>query len=557
MSKEIDRLKSVSFAAITIAASAALSSCLKSNIEVSFIVNAATTSPQPRTGWDVNPPDDLLFPLLISPTLPLGPSITPTLDSTPIPTSTLDLTSTPTLDSTPILTLDSTSTPTAIETPLPYLHGGLDFSEPGPLSISFSIDDSKKLQQIFSDEIFLFLEDRGYADKAIHSYSTTRFTINTNSVVYGDTSEPISIVEQADFFRQNLSPGQNTVLVRNTGYSNTLIGIHSSYDRVSGMPLEMELIRIFLEGFREDTILDPEYINSRIDLLEGTIVSLRLNGQEAPFEIKTIVQMPHNMVKESYVHTGDLIDVLTQRESEFFPDIEIGNFEEIEYFKSNRGIIISFCGWGPQSASPDYRSDDYRFGYTRYFIFLQPVGETTETNVHDLSWFIAPTEREAIELAQAINYIPEYVSEHPSLMCGPLAIAISNELNNTYYKPRDFWLTTPGFIEYFFGDTTQNFIFEESISEFDFTEFKLEVGDFLYLSGGDYHHMLTITRIDNNGRVYAITNIRTDEGFIVEEMLMFDPDNTENGMFYKYGQPDQIHGRTGQRSFYVYRPLLR
>jgi len=157
-------------------------------------------------------------------------------------------------------------------------------------------------------------------------------------------------------------------------------------------------------------------------------------------------------------------------------------------------------------------------------------------------------------LAQAINFIQENDYEHPSNMCGPLAISLYNELNGTSYKAGEFWLATPDRLEYLFRGSTRNFIFKETISEFDFTEFELEVGDFLYLRGGSYDHMLTISRIDQNGRVFAFTNINTNEGWIVREMLMFDPNNAENGMFYKYRQRNTIHGRTGQDSFYLYRP---
>lgn len=181
----------------------------------------------------------------------------------------------------------------------------------------------------------------------------------------------------------------------------------------------------------------------------------------------------------------------------------------------------------------------------------------TPDKVYNFSRFNANTEREAIALAKAINFIEENDYEHPSNMCGPLAISLYNEINNTSYSVGDFWLATPEKLDRLFDGHVKNFKFNESISNFDFKEFELTVGDFIYLRGGNYDHMITISRIDEKGKVYAFTNINTEEGFVVQELLMYDPNNPELGMFHQYSARNKTHGRTGQSSFYMYRPLAQ
>lgn len=180
--------------------------------------------------------------------------------------------------------------------------------------------------------------------------------------------------------------------------------------------------------------------------------------------------------------------------------------------------------------------------------------------------FLAFTQEESQAVADRLNYV-QYA--HPSNMCGPLAIAELQEagLLSRYIAPHDFWLLRPDtnaqtIARTFPADRFEHFRFTQSIGEFDFKTFPLKVGDFLYLYAGDrgtFEHILTVTRVDEQGRAYTVTNLNTqpfpDYYYIIKEVMLYDPNQPGTGQFYEW--TDQAAnawiGLTGYGGFDVWR----
>src|SRR5690606_32310090 len=92
-----------------------------------------------------------------------------------------------------------------------------------------------------------------------------------------------------------------------------------------------------------------------------------------------------------------------------------------------------------------------------------------------------------------------------------------------------------------------------SITGYDFGDDPLKVGDFLYLIGGNFDHMLVITRIeyDENGeyKAYSSTNVYTADGYAIQDAMVFDSENPYAGLFEDFGRSNSWTGMTGTRGF--------
>ncbi len=180
--------------------------------------------------------------------------------------------------------------------------------------------------------------------------------------------------------------------------------------------------------------------------------------------------------------------------------------------------------------------------------------------------YISPTPEEALAAAIHLDYLGR--NANPATMCGPLALAILRDagliepsvpLVSFYYlNPR------PGHDERLLLDVFPPERFEkielaESIGEFDFSAQPLYPGDFLYLFAGDsgsFEHMLVVSRVDDAGRTFSVTNINTEEGVIVDEVMLYDPSNPGEGQFYAWTDwENRMIGRTGYGGFWLWRPL--
>jgi hypothetical protein len=180
--------------------------------------------------------------------------------------------------------------------------------------------------------------------------------------------------------------------------------------------------------------------------------------------------------------------------------------------------------------------------------------------------YVAANQEETKLVAQQLNYIGKNAT--PNTMCGPLAIAILQDagivdpeiprIDFYYFNPR------PGFA----GDTIES-AFPESrfkkieqnlpINEIDYSVNPLHPGDFLYLFAGDsgsFEHMLTVSRVDELGRAFAVTNYNTPEGVAIQEVMLYDPNQPGIGKFYDWTNwANRELGRTGYGGFWLWRSI--
>jgi hypothetical protein len=184
--------------------------------------------------------------------------------------------------------------------------------------------------------------------------------------------------------------------------------------------------------------------------------------------------------------------------------------------------------------------------------------------------FVAETTTEALSVAHDLQFLVEH--GHPSNMCGPLAVAILRDagLVDEHIILHDFWLLNPAepwdvrLLESVFPASRYDSPRTSTpIDQFDFVESPLEPGDFLYLFGGlggTFDHVITVTNVDEEGRAFSVTNVNSDEGFVIKEILLYDPNQPGVGMFYEWADPANIHlGLTGLGGFRLWRAreLLR
>ena len=182
--------------------------------------------------------------------------------------------------------------------------------------------------------------------------------------------------------------------------------------------------------------------------------------------------------------------------------------------------------------------------------------------------YVAKTHKDAVKVAQNLAFNKKY--SHPSTMCGPLAVAILRDagLLEKYIDIHAFWLLNPhdeytvkSILEIYFP--RDKFLWYQTtipLQKFDFKKFPLYPGDFLYIyagSLGTFDHMLTVTRIDEEGRAYTVTNHNTEnDGYLISEKMLYDPNNPEDGFFYELTNfTNRKIGITGFGGFQLWRPL--
>lgn len=180
--------------------------------------------------------------------------------------------------------------------------------------------------------------------------------------------------------------------------------------------------------------------------------------------------------------------------------------------------------------------------------------------------WLASTDAEALQVARDLDYIG--INGQPATMCGPLSVAILQDagLADPYFDRANFYLLNPrpgfgvAFVDSLFPANRYFKIVEERvIKEVDYQAEPLCPGDFLYLFAGEsgsYDHMIVVTRVDEAGRAYTVTNIDWGEGFRVEELMLYDPAQPGIGMFTDWtSRPHPQVGRTGYDGFWLWRPI--
>ncbi len=177
--------------------------------------------------------------------------------------------------------------------------------------------------------------------------------------------------------------------------------------------------------------------------------------------------------------------------------------------------------------------------------------------------FIAPTYAESKKMAVAIN---DQNFSDPNTTCGPLALAILQraQIIDTANVPHDFFLINPDngldrqLLEKTFpNEHYTNTRYKVKLNQVDWSAQPLMPGDFLYIYAGEqgnFEHMLVVTRVDAAGRAYSVTNYNTEQGFIINEVLLYDPSDPTAGIFVQWTKrKDQLLGSTGFAGFEVWR----
>jgi len=198
---------------------------------------------------------------------------------------------------------------------------------------------------------------------------------------------------------------------------------------------------------------------------------------------------------------------------------------------------------------------------------LSIVGTLTRTqqlNLYNAALtFIAPTNAESKKMAVEINGLR---FSDPNTTCGPLAIAILQkaQIVGTENVPHDFFLINPDngldrqLLERTFpNEHYVNTRYKIRLNQVDWMAQPLMPGDFLYIYAGEqgnFEHMLVVTRVDQAGRAYSVTNYNTEEGFIINEVLLYDPLDPTAGIFAQWTKrKDQLLGSTGFAGFEIWR----
>ena len=177
--------------------------------------------------------------------------------------------------------------------------------------------------------------------------------------------------------------------------------------------------------------------------------------------------------------------------------------------------------------------------------------------------FLAASQVETQAMGELING-PGYGS--PSNICGPLSIAILKDAGiiSADLQAHDFWLLNARISEdrarldaAFPSDRFEHDVITERLNRIDWSLARLFPGDFLYIpegGGGNFDHMLVVSRVDRDGRAYSVTNFQTEDGYVIQETLLYDPLGQLEGIFNRWSaRPDQNLGSTGFDGFELWR----
>jgi len=199
-----------------------------------------------------------------------------------------------------------------------------------------------------------------------------------------------------------------------------------------------------------------------------------------------------------------------------------------------------------------------------------------EANLYQASLhYLADTAEEAELVSREIDFASG-PHESADNACGPLTVAI---LRDGGYLPEDanpheMWLLCPReenpechgldiLDKQFFPRSDYDYFhIEESVGSYDWAKNPLQPGDWLYLfvrkgisKYNGFDHMLVVTRVDDRGRAYSVTNVNKGDGFVIQEELLYDPRQAGLGLFAELTN-DKLRkelGMTGTAGFLLIR----
>jgi hypothetical protein len=193
----------------------------------------------------------------------------------------------------------------------------------------------------------------------------------------------------------------------------------------------------------------------------------------------------------------------------------------------------------------------------------------------------AGTNREAMEVSNSLLFRND---ASPSNICGPLAMAILmqwklNEdgsiskrtgTNADPYRvegtiPPEMWLGTPTndparYRIAFPPQEYRRYHVQQSIGVLDFDNIpgagSLQPGDFLYLDGGSFTHYIAVSKKDQQGRVYCVSNLHSNEKsgeFVIDEVVLWDPAKKDGYLRSWARGVGADNASTGTAGFYLWR----
>ena len=94
------------------------------------------------------------------------------------------------------------------------------------------------------------------------------------------------------------------------------------------------------------------------------------------------------------------------------------------------------------------------------------------------------------------------------------------------------------------------------LDQFDFRDFPLRAGDLMSIrsgADGDFSLVLTVSRLDWQGRAYAVIALPGPHGYTIAEVLLYDPADPALGQFAQWTDRQNPFGRTGLGGFDLWR----
>jgi hypothetical protein len=193
-----------------------------------------------------------------------------------------------------------------------------------------------------------------------------------------------------------------------------------------------------------------------------------------------------------------------------------------------------------------------------------PLTKEQQIKLYEASlFFIAPTAEQSKQMSVLINHVR---FSDPSTTCGPLSIAILQKAGilNEELNPHDFFLVNPDLGKdrivinsVFSPEKYIDTRYKVRIDKYDWKTNPLLPGDFVYIysgTGGNFEHMLVVNRVDAQGRAYSVTNYNTEQGFVINELMLYDPSDPNSGAFSQWTERHFAKlGSTGFAGFEVWR----
>lgn len=178
--------------------------------------------------------------------------------------------------------------------------------------------------------------------------------------------------------------------------------------------------------------------------------------------------------------------------------------------------------------------------------------------------FVSQNETQALQTAHSLGYLDG--NGAPETMCGPLSIAILRDAGLIDFNidlDKFFYLDPrPGKNDATMANDFPDQIYEkievqEPSYSVDFSKQPLKAGDFVYLfagSRGNFDHIITVDRVDAEGRAYAVTNLNTPDGYVIREVMLYDPLDPGVGQIYDWTNKENWQlGLTGFGGMWIWR----